>query len=50
MGTRQDLVSVIVPIYNMEQHLDLCLSGILRQTYEDAYSPSAHGTKAAQRQ
>lgn len=32
---QQDLVSVIVPIYNMEKHLDRCLESILGQTYEN---------------
>lgn len=32
---QQDLVSVIVPIYNMEKHLDRCLESILGQTYQN---------------
>lgn len=29
----QDLISVIVPVFNMENHLDRCLNSILQQTY-----------------
>lgn len=29
----KDMVSVIVPIYNMEKYLDRCVQSILRQTY-----------------
>ena len=29
-----DLISVIVPVYNMEQYLERCVNSILRQTYE----------------
>ena len=32
---QQDLVSVIVPIYNMEKHLDRCLESVLGQTYQN---------------
>ena len=35
MENQQDLVSVIVPIYNMEKHLDRCLESILGQTYQN---------------
>ena len=35
METCQDLVSVIVPIFNMEEHLDRCLESILGQTYRN---------------
>lgn len=31
----QDLISVIVPIYNMENCLDRCLNSILKQTYHN---------------
>ena len=29
------LVSVIVPVYNVEQYLDECLNSIRQQTYEN---------------
>ena len=35
MKAYQDLVSVIVPIYNMANHLDRCLNSILQQTYRN---------------
>ena len=35
MEKQQDLISVIVPIYNMEKHLDRCLKSILGQTYRN---------------
>lgn len=30
-----DLVSVIVPVYNVEQYLDMCLESIVNQTYQN---------------
>jgi glycosyltransferase involved in cell wall biosynthesis len=30
-----DLISIIVPVYNMEQYLDRCMSSILNQTYKN---------------
>lgn len=30
---QRDLISIIVPVYNMEQYLDRCLESILHQTY-----------------
>ena len=30
---KQDLISIIVPVYNMEQYLDRCMQSILQQTY-----------------
>lgn len=35
LDKQQALVSVIVPIYNMEEHLDRCLKSILGQTYRN---------------
>ena len=31
----QDLISVIVPIYNVEKYLRTCLNSLLEQTYEN---------------
>ena len=28
-------VSIIIPVYNVEQYLDRCLSSVLNQTYKD---------------
>ena len=33
--TMNDLVSVIVPVYNVEQYLDRCVESIINQTYEN---------------
>lgn len=30
-----DLISIVVPIYNVEQYLDKCIESILKQTYEN---------------
>jgi glycosyltransferase involved in cell wall biosynthesis len=30
-----DLISIIVPVYNMERYLDRCMSSILKQTYKN---------------
>lgn len=30
-----DLISIIVPVYNMEKYLDRCMTSILNQTYEN---------------
>ena len=30
-----DLVSIIVPIYNVEQYLNKCIESLTRQTYEN---------------
>ncbi|WP_050008145.1 glycosyltransferase family 2 protein [Butyrivibrio sp. WCE2006] len=32
---KRDLISVIVPIYNVEQYLDECIRSIVNQTYKD---------------
>ena len=29
------LISVIIPVYNVEQYLDRCLASVLNQTYKD---------------
>lgn len=33
--TRQDLISIIVPSYNVEQFIDKCIESITRQTYSE---------------
>lgn len=35
MNKYKDLISVIVPIYNVEQYLDRCIESILNQTYKN---------------
>ena len=32
---KQGLISVIVPVYNVEQYLDRCVCSILNQTYQN---------------
>jgi glycosyltransferase involved in cell wall biosynthesis len=29
------MISVIVPVYNVEKYLDKCIQSILKQTYKD---------------
>ena len=29
-----DLISIIVPVYNVEKYLDRCMESLLNQTYE----------------
>lgn len=33
MTKQEDLISIIVPVYNMEQYLDRCMNSIWKQTY-----------------
>lgn len=33
--SREDLISVIVPVYNMEQYLERCINSIVDQTYRN---------------
>ena len=33
--SREDLISVIVPVYNMEQYLERCVNSIVDQTYRN---------------
>ena len=35
MSDNRDLISVIVPVYNVEQYLSQCLDSILKQTYSN---------------
>lgn len=35
LKTKEELISVIVPIYNSEKHLSYCLESILNQTYKN---------------
>lgn len=32
---KKDLISVIVPVYNVQEYLKICLDSILKQTYKD---------------
>ena len=32
---KKDLISVIVPVYNVEKYLDKCLTSILDQSYQN---------------
>ena len=32
---RSDLISVIVPVYNMEQYMERCVNSIINQTYHN---------------
>lgn len=34
LGDEKDLISVIVPVYNVEKYLDRCMESILNQTYK----------------
>ena len=31
----EDLISVIVPVYNVEQYLERCINSIVNQTYKN---------------
>ena len=33
MTKQKDLISIIVPVYNMEQYLERCMNSIWQQTY-----------------
>ena len=33
--TQNQLVSVVIPVYNSEKYLEKCLDSILEQTYQD---------------
>lgn len=34
MNVKDDIITIIVPVYNVEKYLDKCLDSILKQTYE----------------
>ena len=29
------MISIIIPVYNVEQYLDKCLQSVINQTYQD---------------
>ena len=31
----EDLISVIIPVYNVEKYIDTCLNSIINQTYKN---------------
>ena len=31
----KDLISIIIPVYNVENYLHVCLNSVLKQTYQD---------------
>ena len=35
MKNLKPLVSIIIPVYNMEEYLDNCIKSIIRQTYSN---------------
>ena len=35
MDENEDLISIIVPVYNMEQYLERCMNSIWQQTYKN---------------
>lgn len=35
MERKKDLISIIVPVYNVEKYLDSCLKSVLSQTYKN---------------
>ena len=32
---KEDLISIIVPVYNVEQYLEKCVKSIIAQTYKN---------------
>ena len=32
---KNDLISIIVPVYNMEQYMERCVNSIINQTYHN---------------
>lgn len=35
MLDEKDLISIIVPVYNVEKYLDRCIDSIINQTYKN---------------
>ena len=31
----KDLISIVIPVYNVSQYLDKCLDSVIKQTYEN---------------
>ena len=31
----EDKISIVVPVYNMEQHLERCVNSLIKQTYSN---------------
>ena len=38
MSDNNELISIIVPIYNVQKYLDRCMKTLLNQTYRNYFS------------